>query len=199
MLGTHKQAELKRGAKVFQEIQILHFLGNTNAEGRYKGELKFITDRKNVTEDEVEAYYRNGIRKFISDIVDEEFGKAGEQGVIPARVYADWERQKFVVVGGKAVNGTELIKQVLGDFFLNPTETNYVRVLGMIARIFAQRETSYTNTVNKAFADTITCISLELATKIKDGWGGAQGIYAAARQPNDPAFRIFEIPYSVGR
>ena len=75
MLGTAKQADLKLGAAVFQEIQILRFLGNTAAAGRHEGMLKFITDRGNATRAEVETYYRNGIRGLISATVDEEFNK----------------------------------------------------------------------------------------------------------------------------
>jgi len=76
-----KQADLKLGAAVFQEIQILRFLGtsagseNTAAVGRHEGMLRFITDRGNVTRAEVETFYRNGIRGLISDTVDEEFNK----------------------------------------------------------------------------------------------------------------------------
>jgi len=75
LLGTPKQADLKFGFWVFQEIQILRFLGNTAALGRHEGELKIITDRGRVTRAEVEAYYRSGIRSLISDAVDEEFNK----------------------------------------------------------------------------------------------------------------------------
>ena len=74
-LGTPKQADLKLGAAVFQEMQILRFLGNTAAVGRHEGILKFITDRGNVTRAEIEKYYRDGIRNLISNIVDEEFNK----------------------------------------------------------------------------------------------------------------------------
>ena len=70
-----KLADLKLGAAVFQEIQILRFLGNTAAVNRHEGVLKFITDRKNVTRAEIEKYYRDGIRSLVSDIVDEEFNK----------------------------------------------------------------------------------------------------------------------------
>jgi len=75
MLGDAKQTDLILGAWVFQEIQVLRFLGNTLSLGRHEGELKIITDRKNVKRAEVEAYYRNGIRTLVSDTVDEEFNK----------------------------------------------------------------------------------------------------------------------------
>jgi hypothetical protein len=70
-----KLAGLKLGAAVYQEIQILRFLGNTAAVGLHEGELKFITDKGNVTRAEVEAYYRNGIRSLIADAVNVEFNK----------------------------------------------------------------------------------------------------------------------------
>jgi len=77
-----KQADLKLGSAVFQELQVLRFLGastgsatSTAAVGRYEGMLKFITDRKNVTRAEIEAHYRDGIRAFIADIVTEEFNE----------------------------------------------------------------------------------------------------------------------------
>jgi hypothetical protein len=70
-----KLMDLTLGSWVFQEIQILRFLGNTAALGRHEVELKIITDRGRVTRAEVEAYYRSGIRSLISDAVDEEFNK----------------------------------------------------------------------------------------------------------------------------
>jgi hypothetical protein len=192
-------AGLRLGAALYQDIQVLRFLATNQAVERYEGMLRFVCDRNGVTRAEIEAFYRNNIRALVSQVVDEEFGKAGQDGIVPAQVYADWERQGIVRVNGRAVNGIELIKQVLGDFFLNPTEANYIRVRGIIARILEQGATSYTYVMDKAFADTITSISPELMSNIRNSWGnGAQGIYAAARQPNDPAFRIFEIPYAVG-
>jgi hypothetical protein len=74
-VNNPKQADQKLGAAVFQEIQILRFLGETAAVNRHEAVLKFITDRGNVTRAEVEAYYRNGIRALIAEIVDEEFNR----------------------------------------------------------------------------------------------------------------------------
>ena len=71
MLGNAKQADLKLGAAVYQEIQILRFLGNTAAVGRYEGILQHsIISRGNVSRAEIEAYYRNGIRGLIAETVD---------------------------------------------------------------------------------------------------------------------------------
>jgi hypothetical protein len=76
-----KLAGLKLGTALYQEIQVLRFLASTgssadtNAVGRYESMLKFVCDRNKVTPAEIEAYYRNGIRGFIAEIVDEEFNK----------------------------------------------------------------------------------------------------------------------------
>jgi hypothetical protein len=77
--------DLELGAVTMQEIKINRFLGNTAAEGRYRGGLKFITDRKNVTEAEVEAHYRDYIRGLIAEIVDEEFNEISFMVDINAR------------------------------------------------------------------------------------------------------------------
>jgi len=68
-------ADQKLGAAVFQEIQILRFLGDTAAVNRHEAVLQFITGRGNATRAEIEAFYRNNIRGLISQVVDEEFNK----------------------------------------------------------------------------------------------------------------------------
>ena len=75
MLCTPRQADLKLGAAVFQEMQVLRFLGDTAAAGRHEAMLQFITGRGNVTRAQVEAFYRNGIRGLVSEAVDAEFNK----------------------------------------------------------------------------------------------------------------------------
>jgi hypothetical protein len=70
-----KLSDLKLGAAVLKEMQVLRFLGNTNAVGRHEGIIKFITDRGNVSRAEIDAYYQNGIRSLIAETVDAEFNK----------------------------------------------------------------------------------------------------------------------------
>ena len=71
-----KLSDLKLGAAVFQEIQILRFLGNTAAVGCHEGILQHsIINRGNVSRAEIEAYYKNGIRSLIADAVNVEFNK----------------------------------------------------------------------------------------------------------------------------
>jgi len=70
-----KQTDLMIGSAVFQEIQVSCFLNDTAAVSRNEAVLNFITGRGNVTRTEVETFYCNGIRDFISGMVDEEFNK----------------------------------------------------------------------------------------------------------------------------
>jgi hypothetical protein len=69
--ANNKTSELKLGAAVYQEMQILRFLGNTDAVGRHEGMIKFITDRGNVSRAEVEKYLKDGI----AEVVNAEFNK----------------------------------------------------------------------------------------------------------------------------
>jgi hypothetical protein len=107
-----KLADQKLGAAVFQEIQILRFLGNTAAVNRHEAVLKFITDRKNVTRAEVEAFYRNGIRALISDIVDEaaKLALARSEVKLPN-------------------NSIQEIKQMFTNFYLSPNQKDYNSIM----------------------------------------------------------------------
>jgi hypothetical protein len=98
MLGSAKQADLKLGAAVYQEMQVLRFLGDTAAAGRHEAILQFITGRGNVSRAEIEAYLRSGI----AGVVDAEF--------------------KDITI---AANTKTAIKQAISGFFLTPNQTNY--------------------------------------------------------------------------
>jgi hypothetical protein len=113
MLGTPKQADQKLGAAVFQEIQILRFLGDTASVCRHEAVLKFITDRGNVTRAEVEAYYRNGIAGLVSQIVDEQLAR-WRSGNPNFHVSAD---------------SLASIKDAITTFMLEPSEATYRNLL----------------------------------------------------------------------
>jgi hypothetical protein len=66
-----KLSDLKLGAAVYQEMQVLRFLGNTAAVGRHEGIIKFITDRGNVSRAEIVDYLKQGI----AEVVNAEFNK----------------------------------------------------------------------------------------------------------------------------
>jgi hypothetical protein len=88
---------------VYQEIQILRFLGNTAAVGRHEGTLKFITDRGNVSRAEIEVCYRQNIGAHVATVVDEEAANA--QPTNQASI--------------------KEIKQIVTNFFLSPTNANF--------------------------------------------------------------------------
>ena len=101
--GNPRQADLLLGAAVFQELQVLRFLGDTAAVNRHEEVLRFITGRGNATRTEVETFYRNGIRGLVSDAVDAEFGVSN--------------------------NLTNSIKDKFTSFFINPNATTYAAIL----------------------------------------------------------------------
>jgi len=97
MLPTNnpRLSDQKLGAAVFQEIQILRFLGDNAAVSRHEAILQWITDRGNVTRTQIETFYRNNVRTLISEVVDAEF-----RGVtVPATISAE-------------------IKKAIGDFYV---------------------------------------------------------------------------------
>jgi hypothetical protein len=100
-----KLADQKLGAAVFQEIQVLRFLGDTAAVNRHEAVLQFITDRKNVTRAEIETYYRNNIRSLIAAVVDEEF--------------------KEITVPASTVT---YVKDSLTNFYTTPNQTNFAQL-----------------------------------------------------------------------
>jgi hypothetical protein len=60
---------------MYMEIVVNRFLGKSDVVTKYENWLKTVCDKNNVTRAEVEAYYRNGIRSLIAEVVDEEFNK----------------------------------------------------------------------------------------------------------------------------
>ena len=118
MLGTPRQADLKLGAAVFQEMQVFRFLGDTAAAGRHEAMLQFITGRGNATRAEVEAFYRNGVRALVSDMVDEQiasFRSRGQQIYLNASAMSD-------------------IKGAITEFMLAPSVTTYRNLLSAYRR-----------------------------------------------------------------
>jgi hypothetical protein len=108
MLGNAKQADQKLGAAVYQEIQILRFLADTAAVNRHEAVLKFITDRGNATRAEIEAYYRNGIRRLVSEMVDEQVRRFNAR------------------ISNEVLSA---IKNTITDFILTPSSVTYNALL----------------------------------------------------------------------
>ena len=105
MLGNARQADQKLGAAVFQEIQVLRFLGDTAAVNRHEAVLQYITGRGNATRAEIETFYRNNIRWLVSQVVDEKAGNSVRLRYV-AEALVD-------------------VKNIITQFFLNPTSDNF--------------------------------------------------------------------------
>jgi tetratricopeptide (TPR) repeat protein len=90
------------GAAIFKELQIARFLNNTAAVTKYTALLQSITGRGNVTNAEVETFYRQNVGAGIAAEVDAQFSKVR----IPAQTRT-------------------YIKQVVANFCLNPTQSSY--------------------------------------------------------------------------
>jgi len=116
-----KLADQKLGAAVFQEIQIMRFLGNTKAVNNLEAILKFITDRKKVTRAEVEAFYRDNIRALIASVVDEEFKYPIEQVI----------KDKRRGINSLPVEFINEVKQRIYDFCITPTTANFNKLKDM--------------------------------------------------------------------
>ena len=74
-IGTIGYGPLNAGARAYADLQIARFLGDTAAAGRHEAMLQFIVARGYATRSEVEAFYRNGLRGLVSEVVDEEFNR----------------------------------------------------------------------------------------------------------------------------
>ena len=141
--ANSKQSDLILGGNIFKEIQILRFLGDTKAVGRYEGMLKFITDRKNVTRSDIEAYYKQNIATYVSEIVDEQMAKCKPTNPV------------FV----------SEIKQIMTNFFLNPTRENH-NVLYKKNRQYASTDGQRGANTSLAFTDAIAEFNSFLADTV---------------------------------
>lgn len=68
---------LKLGAAVYKELTEMKFFNpdDTAAAGRYEEMLQYICGKGSITRQQIEQYFRNGIKSLITEIVDEEFNK----------------------------------------------------------------------------------------------------------------------------
>ena len=258
-----KLADQKLGAAVFQEMQVLRFLGDTAAVSRHEAVLKFITDRGNVTRAEVEKYYRDGIGAYISDAVEELFNKTSffieniigsvaksyngvltrdpkngqyklsyedakditkelsalslealssamsasgdfsqaaidtvkaRAALIPAVVYADWKAKGAT----NGVDGMALIKEVLTNFYLNPSKGTYDVICGIVARYTitgSSMSDPFARVAGGNFGSLLFLLNDGLGSKVAADTSGA-GLRAMARIPNDQRYNVFSTRYA---
>jgi hypothetical protein len=145
MLGNPRQADLKLGAAVYQEMQMLRFLGNTDAVGRHEGILKFITDRGNVSGAEIQQYLIDGI----SAEVDKQFKNIS---LPPGEIQA--------------------LKDILAVFFIRPNTGTFNAVrdvefiyMATVLTLSGEKKKAYEN-VRDAYDSTISSLSPSLSGAI---------------------------------
>jgi hypothetical protein len=114
-----------------------------------------------------------------------------QAALIPAVVYADLRRQGYA--GG--TDGLALIKEILTNFFTNPTQDNYRAILGIRARYWQSGEgrdaNSFSAKASYSFQNTLQAISSIIANKASEEVLTGN-INALARIPADPRFAVFE-------
>jgi hypothetical protein len=207
MLGNPRQADLKLGAAVYQEMQILRFLGDTAAAGRHEGIIKFITDRGNVSRAEIENYLKDGI----AEVVDAKFGKVSgfmlDRKYNVELAYNSQTKQYTLSYERPSVENDD--KQISvptldtlssamsrsGDF--SATAFNAVREQAALIPVVVLAETGTTDavlgTVKKALTDFYLSPTIANYNTVK-------GIFALFRRraweyPQDPFFEIINSTY----
>jgi len=139
------------GAYVYMDMIIHRFLGDTAAVNRHEEVLRFITGRGNATRAEVEAFYRNGIRGLVSDMVDEQY----------AGLRTGW--QNFNVPAARLVE----VKQAITNFMLNPSTASYAELLatyrrrdgGEVTLLLGQTMGQINREINRALLDNRVLVS----------------------------------------
>ena len=111
--NNSRLADQKLGATVFQEIQVLRFLGNTEAVNRHEAVLQYITGRGNATRAEIETFYRNNIRALVSQVVDEQLARLRNRQLI----------------NNPSANALTDVKSAITEFMLAPSEATYRNLL----------------------------------------------------------------------
>jgi hypothetical protein len=162
ILGNAKQADLKLGAAVYQEMQMLRFLSNTDAVGRHEGIIKFITDRGNVSRTEIETYLKGGI----TEVVNAEFNaKYGD--FIPATVYGELKK-----IGEP--DALALVTNAVAGFFIDPNKNTYAALTGIYARYWLRNvsdgfnQHSFGYSASESFYRVLEALSLVLAERMSN-------------------------------
>jgi hypothetical protein len=193
MLGNPRQADLKLGAAVYQEMQMLRFLGNTDAVGRHEGILTFITDRGNVSRAEVENYLKDGI----AEVVDKYYSQRGMYDITPSIVYAEWKQNGV----SRGLDVLQIVKDKLAAFYLSPTPEHFAALRGILAS-YRETEKKYSDPLGfeagNSFSRTLRELSNPLWAAVVDDKRTASAAIAAAGSAGRD-LGIFSLRYTTGR
>jgi len=164
---SDRDLDLVLGAFLFKEIAVLRFLQNHNAVGIREGLLEHnVIAHGNVTRAEIEVFYRNSIRGFVNEIVDD----ASAHWSPPAPLYI------------------AEIKQIVTGFLLNPSTATYNvmrdamnRYNGMgghgdrqSAMVFVSAIGEFNSEIANALVDNRVIASAGQPTNVVFGVGGGE-------------------------
>jgi hypothetical protein len=183
--------DLQLGAMLYMKKAVVSFLGNGDP-AKYAVELKFITDRGNVTNADIENFMVQGI----AAVVDKYYSQRGMYGIVPSAVYAEW-KQNGVSYG---LDGLQIVKDKLTAFYLAPTQQNFAALRGIDAS-YEEVEDKYSDPLayeaGNAFYKTLRELNDPLwSAIIHDGRSSAAAIAAAGSAGRD--LGIFSLPYATG-
>jgi hypothetical protein len=191
--ANSKDSALKLGAATYMEMQVNKYLGSAKGAGepaRYATMLKFIEKKSGVTQAEIVNYMKEGI----GGVVDKYYGQKQSLDIIPANVYADWQRKG--VYGGK--NGVQIVKNTLDAFYLNPTRKTFAALVGIDKSYFKNiANDPLADGAERAFINAVDDLSDPLFMAIaNDSRSASQAIADAGSAGKD--LGIFSIPYTAG-
>jgi hypothetical protein len=186
-----KEDALKLYTEIAMEGAVNKFLG---VQGRtHEQVLARLKSKYNFTEAEINST----IRATVAEIVDTEFNKEGMRGgIIPAVVYAQWKQNK--IAGG--ADAVQTVKNVLSNFFINPTSENYQK-LTVIRACYRNNRNNNDDQLalfsGVAYTSTLNALSETLRRKI-DEYAVANSIALVQRAESDRELFVFSIPYAIG-
>jgi hypothetical protein len=114
-----------------------------------------------------------------------------QANLIPATVYNLWKTNGI----SKGVDGLELAKDTISNFYINPTQENYNAILGIYARIWrsgALRVGSFADYASNSFFYVLFRSSQEFARLISKTVANGDSATLAS-YPADPRFNIFSM------
>jgi hypothetical protein len=150
--------------------------------------LKFISDKNGVTRAEIENHLRAGI----AEMVDTEFNKGMRGGVIPVAVYAQWIKDRVA----NGVDAMQILKNCIGDFFVNPTKENYDRLVIIDAcyeeNLLKSDQLAYL--ASSAYYRTMSSLSDDIYRKIEDASHNNRAVLVRVAKSSDELF-VFSVRY----
>jgi hypothetical protein len=181
----------KLGAAVLKELTELKSLdpSNTAAIGRYEGMIKFISDKNGVSRAEIESYYRQGMRPFITEVVTEKLNES-RNGYVPAEVYAQWKK-----IG--AGDAQALLVDAITRFYLEPSQANFRGLVEIYARQYELilNGDLFAGTGRDTFRTILHTLSTPLEDKVVLTGLGLNVEVASL----DPRYSVFSTPYGGGK